>query len=406
MEENGFKQTEIGLIPEDWEVVRLEDVLSEVDIMVKHVCNINLTDLKVFSLTKEFGLIPQNKRFKKRIAVNDISNYKVVKKWQIVYNPYVIWEGAIHALRTEEIVAVSPVYCVWECKNSDPSFIDRLLRTPKLLNEYLSRASGVVNRRRLVSKDDFLNIKIPIPSLEEQCKIAKVLDKIQQAVELQDRIIEQARNLKKSLMQKLFTEGLYNEEQKETEIGLIPKSWEVVRLEEIFDIFAGGDISKLSWSPIKVSKFIYPIYSNSLENDGLYGFADTYKFPENCITVTARGNLGYVVPRYEKFNAIIRVLVLIPKIKMDIKFAAEAIRTYVKVNLEGASIPQLTRPKLATYTIPLPPIEEQKQIAHIFSTLDKKIEIEKRRKEVLKRLFKTMLQKLMSGEIRLKGVEI
>ncbi|MGC8729741.1 MAG: restriction endonuclease subunit S, partial [Elusimicrobiales bacterium] len=85
---------------------------------------------------------------------------------------------------------------------------------------------------------------IPLPPLEEQRKIAKVLDKIQQAIEVQDKIIQQVKNLKKSLMQKLFTEGLYGEEQKETEIGLIPKSWEVVRLGEIGKIVTGNTPSK------------------------------------------------------------------------------------------------------------------------------------------------------------------
>jgi len=82
-------------------------------------------------------------------------------------------------------------------------------------------------------------VKIPLPPLSEQKKIARVLDKIQQAIEIQDRIIEQVRNLKKSLMQKLFTEGLYGEEQKETEIGFIPKSWKVVRLGEVAEIQQG-----------------------------------------------------------------------------------------------------------------------------------------------------------------------
>jgi len=56
--------------------------------------------------------------------------------------------------------------------------------------------------------------------------------------------------------------------------------------------------------------------------------------------------------------------------------------------------------------IPFPPLEEQKQIAYILSTVDKKIEVEQKRKQVLKELFKTMLHKLMSGEIRLKEVEV
>ena len=62
--------------------------------------------------------------------------------------------------------------------------------------------------------------------------------------------------------------------------------------------------------------------------------------------------------------------------------------------------------KMKNLLIPLPPLEEQKQIAHILSVVDEKIEVEQKRKQVLKELFKTMLHRLMSGEIRLKEVEI
>lgn len=86
-----FKQTEIGLIPEDWEVVRLGEILEEVDIRVKDLKDmrkdVNPEDLTVLSLTKNYGLIPQARRFKKRIATEDVTNYKVVRKMQIVYNP-------------------------------------------------------------------------------------------------------------------------------------------------------------------------------------------------------------------------------------------------------------------------------------------------------------------------------
>jgi len=399
---NGFKQTEIGLIPEDWEVVRLGEVLTEVDIRVKDLKNINFSNLDVYSLTKEYGLIPQNKRFKKRIAIVDISNYKVVRKWQIVYNPYVIWEGAIYALRNEEIVAVSPVYCVWECKYSNPSFIDRLLRTKKLLNEYLSRASGVVNRRRSVSKEDFLNIKIPLPPLSEQQKIAKVLDKIQQAIEIQDRIIEETKNLKKSLMQKLFTEGLYGEEQKETEIGLIPKSWEVVRFENAIlkEKIKVGKIKQQEYENFGK----YPIVDQS--QNYIAGFSnDEKKVYKGPLPVIIFGDHTRIF-KFVDFPFIVGadgVKILIPNQKIyDPLFLFFAL-----LNLD---IPNRGYNRhysiLKEKKLPLPPLKEQKEIAHILSTVDKKIEIEQKKKELLKELFKTMLHKLMSGEIRLKDVEL
>ncbi|AMM40676.1 restriction modification system DNA specificity subunit [Candidatus Desulfofervidus auxilii] len=420
--ENNLKQTEIGSIPEDWEVVRLGEVLKEVDIRVKNLKNVNPENLTVLSLTKNYGLIPQTKRFKKRIAVKDVANYKIVRKLQIVHNPYVIWEGAIHALRTMEIGIVSPVYCVWECKNnSDPSFIDRLLRTPKLLNEYLARASGVVNRRRSVSKDDFLNIKIPLPPLPEQRKIARVLDKIQQAIELQDRIIEQAKNLKKSLMQKLFTEGFYGEEQKETEIGLIPKSWEVVRLGEI-GIFEYGytetaleedtgikflritdikDNGLILWNEVPYCKISETKFKKYQLKNGDILFAR--------IGATTGKTCFIESPPKSVFASYLITL----KIKTDVykKFVYYYTQTpiywsQVEANKEGKLKKGISATLLRTFKIPLPPLEEQKQIAHILSVLDKKIEVEQKRKQVLKELFKTMLHKLMSGKIRLKEVEI
>jgi type I restriction enzyme S subunit len=73
---------------------------------------------------------------------------------------------------------------------------------------------------------------IAFPEKTEQQKIAFVLSKIQQAIEQQDKIIETTRELKKSLMYKLFTEGLNGEEQKETESGLMPKSWDSISVQD------------------------------------------------------------------------------------------------------------------------------------------------------------------------------
>src|SRR5206468_241287 len=75
--------------------------------------------LEVLSLTKRWGLLPQSERFDKRIATDDVDTYKVVRTGWIVYNPYVIWEGAVHALRRAKPGIVSPVYAVWKRKADD-----------------------------------------------------------------------------------------------------------------------------------------------------------------------------------------------------------------------------------------------------------------------------------------------
>ncbi len=108
-----------------------------------------------------------------------------------------------------------------------------------------------------------------------------------------------------------------NEGYKQTDVGIIPEDWEVKKLGEIFDIGAGGDFKPQFSSDIKDSKYQYPIYSNSVFNDGLYGFSSYYVYNENAITVTARGTLGVANFRNHKFTAIGRVLVLHPKKKTN-----------------------------------------------------------------------------------------
>jgi len=79
---------------------------------------------------------------------------------------------------------------------------------------------------------------------------------------------------------------------------------------------------------------------------------------------------------------------------------------YATSTMTGVNHPRTSWKAISNFKIPLPPLPEQKQIAHILSVVDEKIEVEQKRKQVLKELFKTMLHKLMSGEIRLKEVEI
>ncbi len=72
--------------------------------------------------------------------------------------------------------------------------------------------------------------EVPVPPLAEQRKIAAVLGLVQRAIEQQERLIALTTELKKALLHKLFTEGLRGEPQKQTEIGPVPESWEIVAL--------------------------------------------------------------------------------------------------------------------------------------------------------------------------------
>jgi type I restriction enzyme S subunit len=220
------------LLPAGWLHTPLSELLNEVDVRVVDLPR-DERDLEVLSLTKRWGLLPQSERFDKRVATDDIAAYKVVRTGWIVYNPYVIWEGAVHALRRAEPGVVSPVYPVWERKADDGGFLDLLLRTPELIQEYERFAAGAVNRRRSIRKSDFLSIRVPCPPLHEQRRIARVLWMVQRAIERQERLVAFTAELKEAIIHKLFTEGIRGEPQKQTEIGPVPQSWKVEQLRAV-----------------------------------------------------------------------------------------------------------------------------------------------------------------------------
>ena len=85
-----------------------------------------------------------------------------------------------------------------------------------------------------------LTVHVPLPPLPEQKKIAHILSTVQGAIEVQERIIQTTTELKKALMHKLFTEGLRNEPQKQTEIGPVPESWGVAELGSIAKVGNGS----------------------------------------------------------------------------------------------------------------------------------------------------------------------
>ena len=415
----GYRMTELGPLPEEWQVVRLGDLVEKGILLMRNgfpqgehnETGVGVPHLRPFNIANDGTL--------------DLSQIKFVAP-PSDDDPHWLHPGDVifNNTNSEELVGKTALFNrdgrfvlsnhmtflrVLKPDQIDPYWLARLLHLFWHLGVYRALCRRHVNQAS-ISLERLKGIHIPLPPLPEQRAIAHVLRMVQGAKEATERVIAALRELKKSLMRHLFTCGPVpldaagNVELQETEIGPIPAHWRVVRLGETFEIFAGGDISKLNWSPVRKGKFIYPIFSNSLENEGLYGYSDTYHFPENSITVTGRGNLGHAVPRNEKFCAIIRLLVLVPKTEVEIKFMAEFINGFIKVNLEGSSVPQLTRPKIATYYIPLPPLDEQREIARMLQAVDAKIAAEQARRAALEELFKTLLDQLMTGKIRVRGV--
>lgn len=190
---------------------------------------------------------------------------------------------------------------------------------------------------------------------------------------------------------------------KESPLGIIPKEWEVKRLGECFDISAGKDLVKENYSKEQTLLHRYPIYSNSLDNKGLYGYTSDPRHKGNSITITGRGTLGHAEFRNKDFDAIIRLLVLTPKIKISCWLITNYINYASPFIYESTGVPQLTAPQIKNINIPLPPYNEQIAIANVLQLWDTAIEKQSELIDKLKLRKRALMQQLLTGKNRLPG---
>lgn len=190
---------------------------------------------------------------------------------------------------------------------------------------------------------------------------------------------------------------------KDSAVGIIPQEWEVKTFQECFHISAGRDLQKEYYSEKQTLQYQYPIFSNSLENRGLYGYTSNPRHKAGSITITGRGMLGVAEYRDVDFDAIVRLLVLYPKKEIAGQVVTEYINYRKPFYFESTGVPQLTAPQISNIPIPVPPIAEQRKIAEILGVWDEAIEKQIRLIERLELRKRALMQRLLTGRTRLPG---
>jgi type I restriction enzyme S subunit len=193
---------------------------------------------------------------------------------------------------------------------------------------------------------------------------------------------------------------------KDSPLGIIPNDWEVKRFGEICEVLVGKDLRESNYNPEKTTQHNIPIYSNTVDNDGLYGYYDFEEYKGKTITVVGRGvGIGTAFAREYGFGAIGRLLVLYPNKSINHKYIANYINERVDILVESAAIPQLTGVQFSSYKILLPPFPEQQKIAEILTCWDDAIEKQTRLIEKLETRKRGLMQQLLTGKKRLRGFE-
>jgi type I restriction enzyme S subunit len=243
------------------------------------------------------------------------------------------------------------------------------------------------------------------------------------AIQKTNEIVAKTEQLKKGLMEELLTKGIGHKEFKDTEIGRIPKEWEVVSLEDVsLKIRTGPFGSQLKKSELSESGLKVYTQENILKSDFSLGNLyiryekferlKTMEVKPGDVLLTIRGSTGYsaVFPEGAERGIIhtnlayvrVKRSLLLPKYLSLLINDYPLVKSQVTTFSSATTLGALYAKSIKKIIIPLPPLQEQLKITEIFSAINKKLEIEKNEKAKLERIKQGMMDLLLTGKIRVK----
>lgn len=389
-----YKQTELGLIPEDWEVKKLGE------------CS---------SISGDYGINAPAVKFSEDLPtylritdIDDDGNYSKVNKVSVKDD-----NSENFILENQDIVfartgaTVGKTYLHDKKENGDLVFAGFLIRfrtnRDVLLPYYLKLYSTTDKYWNWVSvfsmrsgqpginSTEYSNLKIPLPPLLEQNKIADCLSTWDCAIEKQSALINALTDRKKALMQQLLTG--------KKRLPGFSGEWKEVKLGEICEIKKGSQINKIELS----SNLGFPVINGGIEPSGYH---DDWNVAENTITISEGGNsCGFINFIKEKFWSGGHCYTL-QNLKININkiflfyFLKNSENQIMKLRV-GSGLPNIQQKDIKNFEILLPKIEEQTAIAEILATADRELQLQKEKLAQLQTQKKGLMQVLLTGKKRL-----
>lgn len=403
----GYKQTEVGVIPEDWEVVTLNEVTSEIG------DGIHATPQ--YSANGNYFFINGNNIQNGHIVITketksaDASEFKKFRKDLTDKTLLLSINGTIGnvALYSGELIFLgkSAAYLNIHEKISR-MFVFYLLQTAIVKAFFNEGLTGTTIKN--LGLATIRNTPIPLPpTFAEQEAIAEALSDADAFIESLEQLIAKKRRIKQGAMQELLTgkRRLLGFAKKtgyrQTEVGEIAEDWIVESIGEISVVGRGRVISHNEIS--KSLNPLYPVYSSQTSNDGIMGYIDTFDFEGEYITWTTDGaNAGTVFYRNGKFNCT-NVCGTLKLKRYDHYFIARVLSRFAYKHVSRhLGNPKIMNDVMKKVKIPIPPIvEEQTAIAAILSDMDAEIAALEAKLAKARQLKQGMMQELLTGRIRL-----
>ena len=422
--EANFKETPIGRIPSDWDTKRLGDTLI---ILRNGLTARQNKEGKGYPVTRietisdeaidhnKFGYLPE-------VSENNLNEYRLINGdilFSHINSLDHIGKTAIYRGTPELLLHGMNLLLLRPDKDEvDPEYLLYVLRVFRTRNIFRAMAKKAVNQAS-INLTELGAVKISLPPLPEQQKIAGVLSTVDEAIQKTSEVIAKTERLKKGLMQKLLTRGIGHKEFKDSEIGRIPKEWRVVELGEAVEI------DKESRDPTKEipdETFTY------VDIDSIEGGTGKIRNPKRILGKDAPSRARRVIREHDVIMSTVRpylkAFAMVPKdcdnqicsTGFAVLCCKDAVLPYFLLNvlfsdiviiqcnrmMMGGQYPALNQSQVSRIKIPLPRLPEQQKIAEVFSAVDQKLELERNEKAKLERIKQGMTELLLTGKIRVR----
>ncbi|EGN5706450.1 restriction endonuclease subunit S [Campylobacter upsaliensis] len=402
----------LGEIPQSWEIKPLQAIFNQ-----RNEQNNNLEFQTILSLVKDVGVIPyEEKGNVGNKAKDDLQNYKIARVNDLVLNKMNAVIGSLGVSKYDGLV--SPIYLVLYIENPNYliAYYSYLFQT-KSIQKFLRKfVYGIMEIRESIDYLEFKKMFLPTPPLQEQKEIAEFLDskceKIQNYIEKKQKLITLLQEKKQALINEVVTKGLNpNIEFKNSEIaylGLIPHHWEVKKLKYLATLRnqkSNDSDFKVGLENIESQTGKY-ISTNEVvfEDSGIYFYKNDILFGK------LRPYLAKVFLADREGVCVSEFLVLTPKKQCGnfLKFLmlSPLFISVVDGSTYGSKMPRASWEFIGNLKIPLPPLQEQKEIAEFLDSkvaqINSAIEKTKKQIELVKEYKNTFINEAVCGRINLE----
>ena len=394
--------SEFKNLPSGWKVMRLGDVAEKSILKNRN----NLIKL-VLSNSAIDGLVAQNEYFDKDIANKEnIQDYYIVDLGDFVYNPRISQSAPTGPINRNMLSKgiVSPLYTVFTVQDEIlAKFLAYFFKTIVWQNQVKSVANyGARYDRINITDNAFFSLKILLPPLDEQKKIAEILSTCDEAINLTINLIESKKQFKKALMQNLLTAKIRFPQFKD--------EWEETKLGEICDISTGTSKSRF----IGDGKF-YIVDMGSITQDGLLNLTKTTNLSQDFLDfgdlVMPKDDIGggkiigkvAVIDKdntYVLSDHIFRIKTTENSNFLAYLINSDLINKKIRREVSGTAQLGLSKRTIENLKIKLPNLKEQQKIAEVLTACDDEINLLNLKLENLKKQKQDLMQKLLKGEMR------